>query len=407
MITTNRAVRGSLLVAAALALSACSGIFDVEAPGRIADENLNDPDAAPGIVTGMSYDLAGAMNAANDLIALASVELFHGGSYNWAEVPRGVITDEDANGTWGSMMQARWVTEHGVERLEESLDAKDFAKSALVARAYLLGGFANRLIGENVCETVIDGGAPEPNTVEFDRGIEKFTKAITIGTAAGSGADDIVTAAYGGRASLKAWKGDWAGAVADAQKVPVDFTYSAILMTDGLSNTLAFETHDRFEYTVFGTEFADHPDDTRALWEIVYRANGAVATGANGSTPMYQQKKYEDNGSDIPLVKGTEMLALRAEAALRTNAIAGAIALLNQARAADDMPSLPAPGSLAEAWDILHFERGAITWLENRRFWDERRWFNDTEPAHFDFLANRDKCIPISRDEKNSNPNIP
>ena len=38
-------------------------MFDVEAPGRIADENLDSLDAAPGIVTGMSYDLAQAMNS--------------------------------------------------------------------------------------------------------------------------------------------------------------------------------------------------------------------------------------------------------------------------------------------------------------------------------------------------------
>src|SRR4029078_7043885 len=211
-------------------------MFEVEAPGRIADENLNDPDAAPGIVTGMSYDLAGAMNAGSDILALASGELYHGGSYNWADVPRGVITDEDADAVWGSMMQARWVTEHGIERLQASMKPEEFPKSDLVARAYLLGGFAHRLIGENVCETVMEGGAPEPNTVEFDRGLEKFDKAIEIGTAAGSGASDIVTAAYGGRASLKAWKGDWAGAVEDAMQVPTDFAYYAVLMTDGLTN---------------------------------------------------------------------------------------------------------------------------------------------------------------------------
>ena len=405
MITTHSAVRGSLVFAVALALSACSGMFEVEAPGRIADENLNDPDAAPGIVTGMSYDLAQAMNSGSDILALASGELFHGGSYNWADVPQGVITDEDADGIWNSMMQARWVTEHGLERLQASMPPDEFPKSELVARAYLLGGFANRLIGENVCETVIDGGAPEPNTVEFDRGLEKFNKAIEIGTVAG--ASDVVTAAYGGRASLKAWKGDWAGAVADAQQVPTDFEYYAVLMTDGLTNTLSYETHDRYEYTVFGTEWAERPNDTRAPWQIMYNGDGSVATGANGSTPMYQQQKYEENGSDIPLVKGTEMLALRAEAALRSDDINGAMTLLNQARAAAGMSDLATPGTLTEAWAILHAERGAITWLEDRRFWDERRWFAESGPPHFDFLNGRDKCIPISKTEKDSNPNIP
>jgi hypothetical protein len=139
----------------------------------------------------------------------------------------------------------------------------------------------------------------------------------------------------------------------------------------------------------------------------MYNGDGSVATGANGSTPMYQQQKYEDNGSDIPLVKGTEMLALRAEAALRSDDINGAMTLLNQARAAAGMSDLATPGTLTEAWAILHAERGAITWLEDRRFWDERRWFAESGPPHFDFLNGRDKCIPISKTEKDSNPNIP
>jgi starch-binding outer membrane protein, SusD/RagB family len=400
-------LRLALASALVLALGACKGLFDVVAPGRIADDDLNSADAAAGIVTGMSYDLAGAMNSANDLIALASGELWHGGSYNWGDVPRGIIMPEDVNGTWGSMMQARWVSEHGLLRLENSLKPDVFSSSPLTARAYLLGGFANRLIGENVCETVVDGGAPEPNTVEFDRGIAAFGKAITIGSAAGSNGADIVTAAYGGRASLKAWKGDWAGAVADAMHVPVAFAYSAILMTDGLSNTLAYETHDRFEYTVHGTEFANHPGDTRAPWEIIHRADGTVATGANGQSPMYQQEKYVEHGADIPLVKGTEMLVLRAEAALRSNDIATAYGRLNEARAFYGMAALPVAANMTDAWTDLHFERGATTWLENRRFWDERRWFAETGPAHFDFLVDRDRCIPISKTERDSNPNVP
>ena len=153
------------MVAVALGLSvsftACGKLFDVESPGRIADENLNQPDAAPGLVVGMSYDLASAMNGTLQTLALASGELWHGGSYDFGDIPRGIIQPEDVNGDWASMMQARWVTEHGIERIASFTDPAQFAKSPLVARAYLLAGFANRLIGEAVCETVHDGGAAE------------------------------------------------------------------------------------------------------------------------------------------------------------------------------------------------------------------------------------------------------
>ena len=136
--------------------------------------------------------------------------------------------------------------------------------------------------------------------------------------------------------------------------------------------------------------------------------------------PTEKQEATASKGmvtSNHPLASlaGTEMLVLRAEAALRNNDIPGAIGLLNQARAVTvlmgrtvgSLPALSVPATLAEAWSILHYERGATTWLENRRFWDERRWFAETGPAHFDFLNGRDKCIPISDEERRANHNVP
>lgn len=407
MKTTRRWLSVAAL-AALLPLASCKNFLDVESPGRIPDKSLDNPDPhnIASLVTGMSYNVARAMNNSAEALSMAAGELWHGGSYNWGDVPRGIITPEDVNGTWSAMMQAQWVAESGIERIKSVLPAADFNASAQVARAYLLAGFANRLIGENTCLTVINGGAPQPNDVEFDRGIDNFTQAIAIGTTAK--ATDIVNAAYGGRASLKAWKGDWAGAVADAQKVPPEFVYYAVLMTEGLQNTLAYETHDRFEYTVFSTEFATRSKtDPRAPWDTVKLASGRVATGANGSTPMFQQRKYNNLGDDMPLVKGTEMLVLRAEAALRNNDIPGAYALLNQARAVYKMPALTPAADLATAWRTLEAERGATVWLENRRLWDLRRWYKETGPAHNDFLNGRDKAIPISEDERKSNKNVP
>ena len=402
----TKALRVAALTAL-IPLAACGDLFETEAPGRIADENLDDPAAIPPLVVGMSYDLAQAHDGLLEAwVPLSAGELFHGGSYDWDRVPQGVILPEDVNGIWGTMHQARWVAETGIERIRNIMagDEGAFERSPFVARAYLLAGLANRTLGENVCETVIDGGERQPHTIHFERAIDQFDQAIAIGAAAG--ADDIVTAAYGGRASAKAWLDDWAGAAQDAQRVPIDFVYLARLAADGESNSLAYETHDRFEYTVFSTEWESHPDDPRAPWIVVYNADGSVANGANGRTPHYQQKKYTNQEDDIPLTKGTEMLMIRAEAALRSNDLTGAFALLNQARAEYDMDPLAPPASAAEAWRIFHVERGATTWLENRRLWDLRRWFEESGPAHHDFLADRARCIPISEEEVNTNANL-
>ena len=407
MRTTRKWLAVALSVSV-LPLAACDGLFEVESPGRTADADLNNTQAFPALVIGMSYELSDAYVEALDEISLASQDLFHGGSYNYGEIPRGTILPEDVNTAWANMHQARWVAEQGIERMrtvyQEAGQENTFRSNASVARAHLLAGFANRLLGENVCFAVIDGGAQQPNTVHFDRAAEQFTQAIQIGTAAN--VPQIVTAAYGGRASMKAWKGDWAGAVEDAQRVPASFVYNALFQSPAPRNELQFETFARFEYTVWGTIFEQAPNDPRVPWLILRAANGSVRTGANGSTPMYQQQKYRGLDSPVPLVKGAEMLVLRAEAALRNDDIAGAFALLNQARATYGMAALPVPTSMTEAWATLRFERRATTWLEGRSLWDLRRWNAQTGPANDPFLSDRDKCIPISENELLSNVNL-
>ena len=94
----------------------------MESPGRIADSDLGTKDAIPGMVIGMKYDLSQATDAMQEFLALAAVELWHGGSYDWGDVPRGVILEEDVGGSWNSPQQARWVAETGVERIRELLD---------------------------------------------------------------------------------------------------------------------------------------------------------------------------------------------------------------------------------------------------------------------------------------------
>ncbi len=396
-----------LILAVVLPLGACHGLFDVVSPGRIADTDLNTKDALSGLVAGMSWAVAEGENQSLERLSLFSGDLWHAGSYDFGDNARGKILPEEVNGEWGEMERARWVAEDGVRRMKEEIlsgSADAFAKSAYAAQAYMWEGFGDRLLGENVCAAVIDGGAEQPDTVYFQRAQDEFTQAIQIGQAAGD--DETVTAAYGGRATVRAWQGDWDGAVQDAMQVPDDFMFDAPISTE-MQNRLAYETHTRYEYSVYSTVFEDHPDDPRVPWTILYNADGSVARGANGSTPMYQQNKYDSYDSGVPLTKGTEMLVLRAEAALRGNDIAGAYALMNQARAVYGMDPLPVAADMTAAWNDLHYERMATVWLENRKLWDMRRWFAASGPEHYDYLSGRDRCVPVSQEEVNANPNIP
>jgi hypothetical protein len=193
--------------------------------------------------------------------------------------------------------------------------------------------------------------------------------------------------------------------VSDAQQVPIDFVYEAIF-SSAITNDLQFETNGRFEFTVFSTIWEDYPDDPRVPWQIVYDDAGEVAKGQDGQTPFYQQLKYLDQGADVPLTKGTEMLMIRAEAALRSGQLGAMTDLLNQARAHYGMDALDVPASDAEAWPLFRVERSATLWLEGRRLWDLRRWQEQGGLAPDPFAQGRDLCFPISDEERRSNENL-
>lgn len=396
-------------VFAALALGACN--LDVTNPGPIPDEALNVPEAIPGLVTGMSSDLSEALADIVYGTVIMADELAHGGSYTaeglwW----RGIINPEDVNGFWADMARSRWVAEKGIERIKE-ISAPDY-ESLLGARANLYAAFANRMAGENSCEAVIDGGPAESNTEYFQRALTYFDEAERIAKKVNQ--TKYVQAAVGGRASVKAWLGDWAGAAQDAATIPTSYRFDAVYSTnsDREENVLPSESNNtkaggRREYTVFSTIWEQRdPTDPRTPWSIPLDKGGKPLKGQDGKTTFYQQEKYDALDDDIALVKGTEMRLLQAEDALRKGDVTGAFALINESRAEYDLPALPVPGSVAEAWPVLHIERGAELWLEGRRFWDLRRWNAESGPSHHTFLDTRDKCIPISLAERQSNPNL-
>lgn len=399
--------RRSFVAALAVLLlpaAACSEFTKVTNPGPIQDSDLNNPDVVPALVVGMSGDLSAAIDDMIELTSIAADELAHGGSYAAPGLfYRGIILPEDVNGVWAGAHRARWVAENGILRIREILGEEGYESSAEAARANVLAGYANRLLGENMCYAVIDGGPREDHKVHFSRAEDYFTEGLRLAERVGNAT--LRYAALAGRASVRAWQGKWDEAAQDAAQVPTNFVYEAIFSENSgrENNNFWIETHVRLEYTVYNTRWANVHGDPRVPWDTLYAPGGGIRNGQDGFTPYFQQKKYPERGSDVPLSKGTEMRVLQAEAALRRGDLTQFTALINEQRGHYGMDPIPQPANEDEAWEVLDFERGAVVWLEVRRFWDLRRWY---EEGRNQFLANRDKCIPISRNEMNSNPNL-
>jgi starch-binding outer membrane protein, SusD/RagB family len=402
------------LAAVIMTGAACDSILEVENPGPLDDEDLNTVANMTPLVTGMSFDLSRALDDVLQNSSIMGDDLYHGGSYGPQGLfNRGIIDKEDVNGMWGSMHRARWVAESGIERMRIVLDTL-YDTNVLSVRANIYAGFANRLLGEHVCDAVIDGGGPQPHTVHFERADSQFTEALRIVPAVSPASvrDSLRRAAYGGRASVRAWLGRWAEAAADARQVPTTFTFWARYSTNtpAENNDLVFETNTRLEYTVFNTQWAQVFRDPRVPWDTVKTSGGAVQSGQDGRTPFFRQRKLNGLDADVPLTKGTEMLMLRAEERLRAGFVDSAMVLINQQRAFYNTTQNPLPAltatTAAEAWPILQKERAAVLWIEGRRFWDLRRWNAEPAPIKNTFLDSRDQCIPISENEEQSNPNV-
>ncbi|HET9984629.1 MAG TPA: RagB/SusD family nutrient uptake outer membrane protein [Longimicrobiales bacterium] len=399
-----KATRLAVLAAASLALGACD--LSVENPGPIPDAELNTPGAMPALVNGMSADLSVAVDLMARYGSVLSDELAHSGNYA-AEgyFYRGVVPPENVNDVWGDMQRARWVAEHGIGRLKEVLGS-GFEASPLAIRANLYAGYANRVLGENVCDAVIDNGSKQAYTEHFKRAETYFTEALRLAQAQNNTA--LANAALAGRAQVRADLGNWDGAAQDAALVPTSFRFDAVYSTntERENNSLAYETQTRREYTVYNTQWAANSSkDPRVPWDTIKTSAGKLQTGQDGKTPFFRQMKYKGLDAEIPLAKGAEMLLIRAEAALRKGDVPGALALVNQERASYGLaPAIAA--TLADAWPLLQKERGAVTWLETRRLGDLRRWFTASGPEKNNFLQGRATCVPISDEEMHSNPNL-
>lgn len=417
----------SILFTASLA--ACGGdVFDVKNPGAILDEDLNSERGVDALVVGMSSDFSEGFDGQAFLNARGGPEMTGGGSYYLTgEVRRGLIISEDIDGFWNDAQRARWVAEAGLERMKK-IEKYSFDGNPLTARAYLFAGLANRWLGENFCYVVYsepyedDTGEALPKSAAFERAIGHYNAAIS------HGSGDVATAARGGLAQAYANLGNWSSAASAAAQVPTDFVYNASysLNSGREENEIVQETHQRAEMSVFGTYIAElGPDgDPRTPWKDCSAA-GACPSGQHGAgdadNPNYQQMKYEDYGADIPVVKGTEMRLIEAEAALRSNDLTTAMSKINEVRAFHGLDPLTATGvgsgptfewDSMTGWDILDREYLLTTWLEGRTLGRFHRW--DQEGMTHPYLtgkhhlyelvpAKRFTCYPIADSECQTN----
>jgi hypothetical protein len=412
----RRVLRVAAPLCVLASLSGCA--LDATNPGPIRAEALNSPSALSSLVNGAGRDLAEALNWTSYTGGAATREIFPAGSTAAFGISvlhqEGKLVDNDGDTWWNFAQRARWTSEDAVTRIKSVLGTTA-GSSATLAQALVWAGFSNRHLGENFCEGVINGGAPGPHTVYFERAEANFTEAIAVATAANNA--NLVSAATAGRASVRLLRNNTAGAATDAATVASTFAYRMPYYQNELDqyNRIFWASANQpyRAHTVWNTYIEPYRRATRdprvpfdsSLTVLV----GDAAVGSLGRVRWYFQTKYPTLTSPINLATGWEMRLIEAEVKLIAGDLAGALTSINGRRTSLSLAPVTA-ASLTEGWAALKRERGIELWLEARRLGDLRRWAALNRPGALDpkeEIPGRDLCFATPLSEKQTNINFP
>jgi hypothetical protein len=425
--------------AALLAVATAACDTTVTNPGPVQDDFLADRNAASAMVNGAGRALSSGMNWISYTGAAVAREIHPAGSTGSfgisARWQNGELNGDDAdlNTHWEQAQRARWLAEETLRRLEAagpppvgSLQTPVQYANAL-QQAYVYAAYANRVLGENMCEAVIDGSGELPNATFFTRAESLFTKALAVTGGTPATVSTLTNASYAGRAAARVFLGKWTEAVTDAGQVAVAFVYNMPYFnigSDDQRNRIFWASGNTREsgsayraHTQWNTWYYDYrvaTNDPRVPITVT-NLQGDAAIECCGKVSWYPEAKHASSAAPIRLASGREMRLIEAEAKLRNSDIAGAYASINAARANAGASALTVPATLDEAWRLLKRERGIELWLEARRLGDLRRWKANNTPGALDplesvgtaaHLTSQSLCFPIGRSERETNPNL-
>jgi hypothetical protein len=423
----ERARRGALSLAALVSILgtvvACNSndLLAVDTPNSVPVSMIDDPKNADLAVNSAVADFEcafGSMVAVEGIISdeLADAQL---GAAAWPYDRRDANTQ--TNGSYGinlcnnnqtpgiytPLATARWDADHALTNLNKWTDAEVPNRQELIAKASLYAGFSYAALGMSMCEAAFDLGPQVDQAGMFALAEQRFTDAITAGQATNQ--PDIVNAAYVGRARVRLFQGNKAGAATDAALVPAGFVLNAANdATDNrLYNRLFAITQQFGFYTVEGLSLnlkteKGQVDPRSASTETDTRPADAKAV-------IYVPNKYSaGDAAPTPIASYVEAQLILAEA----QGGAAAVTAINGLRATAGLLPYTGPTDDASIQALVIDERRRALFLEGFRNYDLQRFnlpFNPAVGTPFPLKGGTygdTRCLPLPDIERFNNPNI-
>lgn len=415
--------QGALAVfLAGLALGACNTnrLLDVKAPNAVPVDLFNDPKNATLMVNSAIADFECAAGATILIEGIISDELADAqlGAAQWPYDRRDANTQ--TNGIYGTsgctsaqgpglytpLSTARWEADTAIAKLTAWTDAQVPNRSLLLTQMNLYAGFSYALLGVSMCKAAFDLGAPVDQNGMFGLAEQRFTAAITGATALGNAS--LLNAAYVGRARVRLYRGNTAGAIADAQLVPKGFVYniSADASDSRRYNKIFNSLQQTGNYTVESLSLnlmtENGETDPRAA------VNVTTTRPADSRSVISVPKKYAAGlATPTPLARYEEAQLILAEAQGGTNAVT----VINAMRAAVNLQPYTGATDATSIRNLIIDERRRVLFVEGFRNYDIQRFSIPFNPAanttypRVGGVYGTTTCLPLPDVERLNNPN--
>ncbi len=418
-------VMGLAVVAALSGACSKSRLLDVQAPNSVPATIFDDPANASLMVNSAIGDFECAFGAFVMAEGIGTDELQDATitAANWQLDRR---DDGFTSGTYGTgsctsneaiytpLSTSRWETDRAIERLTEWTDAQVASRQLLLAQANLYSGFSYALLGMGMCQASFDMGPAVDQKGMFTLAEKRFTDAIAAAQkATGAAATSVLNAAYVGRARVRLFLHNAAGAAADAQLVPKGFVFNAA------SDAANSRRYNRVYSAIFtGGSVTVEPSTRRLLTEageVDPRAATTTLTTrpSDGVSAIVIPTKFNASTQDAgralphPIARYEEAQLILAEA----QGGAAAVSIINALRAAVNLKPYAGATDAASITALIAGERQRALFVEGFRAFDIERFNLPLVPApgsqyRFGGVYGSTVCLPLPDVERFANPNI-
>lgn len=392
--SSTRAVLGAALVATA-ALAACDtdSLLEVDLPGRVSEDALNDPRLAGTLVNSVIADVecswdnyvAAAAHHSDEWIASSgNSTMARWGLRDISPTFAAMATGGcgTSYGLFTPLHGARVQADSNFERISGFDEAAVPNRIEYLATIRAYGAWPLIAFSEGFCGTPLDGGDTVLGPQELAELAEaQFTEAIDLATQAGR--DDLVNLALLGRARARLTLGDYPGVIDDAEEIPEDFLFVATRdNSPGDRQNAHYESINGGPGESSGTKHATVAPNYRDVqWKGVADPRVDVewdgTLGFDFFTRHFRNNKINSYDAPTTMARWAEARLFMAEAYAMTDELDLAIAILDDLHTRAGIPEVNDTDLPTQADVIRHIiqERSREMFSEGgHRLRDHLRW---------------------------------